>query len=50
MRQYLDAGIWSVYGLLEPNLAHLKARGWKVLDTTEMSLEQVVEELSRLKE
>jgi DNA polymerase III delta prime subunit len=48
VRQYLDEGIRNVYGMLEPNLAKLKEQGWKVVDTTEMSLEQAVEELSRL--
>ena len=48
VRQYLDEGIRSVYGLLEPNLAGLRERGWMVLDTTEMSLEDAVDEILKL--
>lgn len=41
-RDYIDVGIRHVYGLIAAGLGELQERGWLILDTTTMTVEDTV--------
>lgn len=46
-RAYIDEGIHIVYQQLNEVVPHLAQEGWRVIDTTQISVEQTVEEILR---
>lgn len=43
VKHLLDQGIRTVYQMLEPELPRLVQEGWRVIDSTELNLEQTVD-------
>lgn len=48
-RQYIDEGIRIVYQQLSPALPHLVQEGWLVMDTTTISIDEIVKHIIQAK-